>query len=141
MQKGAVMLTCSPAAAQTCVVTTTVLGPSIPDDPARDEPGGGNGGASTETAPAIEEESATDEETAPGEGWAVILYDDDVHDMIEVTAAIHIATGFEPEQCWEIMMRAHSQGKAVVTITEKQEAEKIVSVLRTFKLTAELRRM
>jgi ATP-dependent Clp protease adapter protein ClpS len=101
----------------------------------------GGGGSSTETAPAVESDEETEESTAPGEGWAVILHNDEVHSMAEVVLALHIATGFDVEQCFEIMERAHLQGKAVVTITGKEEAERIVSILLTFKLTATLRQM
>jgi ATP-dependent Clp protease adapter protein ClpS len=74
-----------------------------------------------------------------GEGWAVILFNDDVHSFDEVISAIIKATGFDIEAAVAITMRAHNHGKAVVLITDKAEAERVASVLRTAKLTVEIR--
>lgn len=111
-----------------------------------DDPRGPAGGdppssATPRAAPGVLEETEEEAATGFGEGWAVILFNDDVHDMVEVVVAIHLATGFGEPQCIEIMLTAHRAGKAVVTITEREEAEKIASVLRTHKLTVELRTM
>lgn len=78
------------------------------------------------------------EELSPGEGWAVILYNDDHNDMLHVVAMIVKATGFAVERAVEIMMTAHTKGKALVTITEKAQAERIASMLKTGGLTVEL---
>jgi ATP-dependent Clp protease adapter protein ClpS len=107
--------------------------------PARE--GGSGGPGVKELEPETETETEEEIEISPGEGWAVILFNDDNHDMMEVAVVLHLATGFDLQQCWDIMLAAHKNGKAVVTITEKQEAEKIVSVLRTAKLTAEVRQV
>lgn len=95
----------------------------------------------TTVEPELEEESGADEALSPGEGWAVILYNDDVNEMMHVVRMIRKATGFSAERAFEIMMTAHTKGKAVVTITEKVEAERIASVLRTGGLTVELQVM
>lgn len=103
-------------------------------------PGTGPGiapGTGTAPAPVLEEEAAA--KTKKGEGWAVILFNDDQHDMVEVTVAIMAATGFDQDTAWAIMERAHKDGKAIVVITDQPEAEKVASVLRSAKLTVELK--
>lgn len=92
-------------------------------------------------SPATVTEEQAAAQKAPGEGWAVVLYNDDHNEMTYVALLLRKATGFTIEQCAEIMMTAHTQGKAIVTITEKPRAERIVSVLTTGGLTAELRAM
>ena len=82
-----------------------------------------------------------EEKDLEGEGWAVVLFNDDVHDMVEVASAIMQATGFDAETAWAIMMRAHEAGKAGVVIAEKSEAERVASVLRTAKLTVEIKQV
>ena len=91
--------------------------------------------------PVIEEEELASEQQAPGEGWAVVLYNDDHNDMLYVAALLMTATGFSLERAWDIMMTAHTKGKAVVTIADKPEAERIASVLKTGGLTVELKPM
>ncbi len=92
-------------------------------------------------SPVIEPDESFAEQQAPGEGWAVILHNDDHNDMLYVAALIVKATGFSLERAWEIMMAAHTKGKSVVTITDKAEAEKISSVLKTGGLVVELKPM
>lgn len=102
---------------------------------APDAPGSGSPGTSAQGAPGAVKEVAQ----TKGEGWAVILFNDDVHSFDEVITAIIKATGFDVDAAVAITMRAHNNGKAVVLITDKAEAERVASVLRTAKLTVELR--
>lgn len=87
----------------------------------------------------------TQDQPAPaptaGEGWAVILFNDDVHDMFYVTHLLMQATGFGRVRSWRIMLTAHHNGKALVTITEKDEAERIAAVLQGGGLTAAVQAM
>ena len=91
----------------------------------------------TETETRVEEE----QQTAPGEGWAVLLFNDDHNSMDYVVVVLMDATGFAPERCAEIMLQAHYNGKAVVTITERPEAERICEKLTTAGLTSIIKRM
>ncbi len=95
----------------------------------------------TKTSPATEVREGVSERQAPGEGWAVVLHNDDHNDMLHVAALIVRATGFSLERAWEIMMTAHTEGKAIVTITDKPKAEAIASVLESGGLTVDLKPM
>jgi len=95
--------------------------------------------SSPATLPGLEGEEAAQVEQAPGEGWAVVLFNDDHNEMLYVALLLRQATGFSLDQCRDIMMTAHTMGKAIVTVTEKPRAERIVSVLTTGGLTAKLR--
>jgi len=96
---------------------------------------GRTGYPGTATAPG---EVAEEQETR-GEGWAVLLFNDSVHSMDEVAAAVCVAINCDLDTAWSIMLRAHKNGKAVVTIAERVEAERVASVLRSAKLTVEIK--
>ncbi|MDD4280250.1 MAG: ATP-dependent Clp protease adaptor ClpS [Candidatus Sumerlaeales bacterium] len=73
-----------------------------------------------------------------GEGWAVYLHNDDDHEMVEVTNQLMLALDCDSTQAWRIMMKAHTNGVALVIITGKSEAEKIADVLREIKLKVDV---
>jgi ATP-dependent Clp protease adapter protein ClpS len=69
-----------------------------------------------------------------GEGYRVVLFNDDQHTMEEVTIQIMIAIDCDTETAAQIMLRAHSNGRATVTITSRTEARRVASVLREIAL-------
>jgi ATP-dependent Clp protease adapter protein ClpS len=85
--------------------------------------------------PVIEEQK----KDTGGEGWAVILYNDDVHSILEVVFLIVQATGFTIEAAEAITMKAHNSGKAIVLITTKNDAEKIAKYLSSARLRVEVK--
>jgi len=95
----------------------------------------GSPGTQVEVSP---EEAEAEEIAVEGEGWAVILHNDDVNIASDVVESVMRATGFPLEQAFHIVQEAHVRGRAIVTITDKDEAAHIVSILRTDKLTAEM---
>jgi len=77
-----------------------------------------------------------DEKTAAGisgEGWAVVLYDDDVHEVKCVARALRRLAHLSMEQAIEATLKAERCGSAVVTITDEESARMLAD-----ELTAEL---
>jgi ATP-dependent Clp protease adaptor protein ClpS len=80
-------------------------------------------------------EEIEERDTGPGgEGYRVLLFNDEVHTQDEVTLQIMKALGCPFATAHEIMMRAHTRGSATVAITAKDEAERIAGVLREIAL-------
>jgi ATP-dependent Clp protease adapter protein ClpS len=69
-----------------------------------------------------------------GEGYRVLLYNDEVHSMDEVALQLVKALACTLDVAASIMLRAHRNGKAVVTITTRGEAERVAGVLREISL-------
>lgn len=69
-----------------------------------------------------------------GEGYRVLLFNDELHDMLEVVMQIVKAVQCTVQEATEIMLRAHKKGQAVVTITDRTEADRIAGVLREIAL-------
>lgn len=73
-----------------------------------------------------------------GEGYRVMLYNDEVHTRDAVVAQIIKAVGCPKENAVAIMLRASAQGRAVVTITTREHAADIARVLREIALVVEV---
>lgn len=69
-----------------------------------------------------------------GEGYRVLLYKDEFHTMEEVAVQLMKALQCSRSPAEAIMRRAHENGHAVVTITDRHEAERIAGVLREIQL-------
>jgi ATP-dependent Clp protease adaptor protein ClpS len=67
----------------------------------------------------------------------VILYNDDHHDMMEVTSQIQKATGYDIKRCFKIMMEAHRRGRAIAYTGSAEECERAANVLRQIRLQVE----
>lgn len=74
------------------------------------------------------------ETTTPGEGWRVILFNDDTHSMDEVALQLMLALDCPAEVAHHIMMTAHRTGRATAAITTRPEADRIAGVLRQIAL-------
>ncbi|MCX7717339.1 MAG: ATP-dependent Clp protease adaptor ClpS [Candidatus Sumerlaeaceae bacterium] len=77
------------------------------------------------------EASPNPEENTPGEGWRVILYNDDFHTMDEVVDQLVLALDCSIDLAAVLMLRAHSTGRSIVAITTRQEADRIAIILRS----------
>jgi ATP-dependent Clp protease adapter protein ClpS len=83
------------------------------------------------TLPEAETEGGTLEApTEPGEGWRVVLYNDEEHYREEVI----VATNCNEQVAAAIVDRAHHYGQATVIITDKDEAERVAGVLQRINL-------
>jgi ATP-dependent Clp protease adapter protein ClpS len=69
-----------------------------------------------------------------GEGFRVLLFNDDFHEFKEVENQLMKALKCTREHAVDIMMRAHNQGRAVVTIASLAEAARVAGILREIAL-------
>ena len=70
-----------------------------------------------------------------GEGYRVVLFNDDVHIFIEVQLQLMKALECSADHAEEITLRAHNTGRAVVTIASRSEAARVAGVLREIALS------
>jgi ATP-dependent Clp protease adapter protein ClpS len=97
-----------------------------------------------EILPSIEPDEVTEptpEKSPPGgsgDGYRVLLYDDDHHSMDEVAAQIHKATQYPPLQCWAIMLEAHLKGRAICYKGSREKCHRVTKVLREIRLQCEV---
>lgn len=84
----------------------------------------------------MEEKTRTDEQTTffVGRPHNVVLFNDDHHDMIEVTLQIVRAIHCPWAQATAIMQEAHSAGRAVVVTAHKEKCEHVAAVLEEIRL-------
>lgn len=69
-----------------------------------------------------------------GKPYNVILFNDDHHDMLEVSLQIIKATGCSPERALNIMMTAHTQGRAICFTGNRERCEHVESILAQIQL-------
>lgn len=74
-------------------------------------------------------------------GYIVILYNDDYHSFDEVISQIQIATGYDIHRCIEIMLTAHTTGRAIAYSGDESECERVAGTLRRIRLQVETDRL
>ncbi|MDH4228206.1 MAG: ATP-dependent Clp protease adaptor ClpS [Nitrospirota bacterium] len=89
-------------------------------------------------APGVGVAEITDAETEPALPYFVILYNDDVHTLEEVVLQVQKAVGVSVHKAFEIVMEAHSKGRAVCYSGDIETCEKVAAILREIKLTVEI---
>ena len=72
--------------------------------------------------------------------WITIIWDDPVNLMSYVTYVLMELFGFSKEKATELMMKIHTEGKAVVSTGTREEMERDVSRVHEFGLWATLQR-
>jgi ATP-dependent Clp protease adaptor protein ClpS len=72
--------------------------------------------------------------------WITIIWDDPVNLMTYVTYVLMELFGFSKEKATEIMMKIHTEGKAVVSTGSREEMERDVARVHEFGLWATLQR-
>ncbi|CAB4569354.1 MAG: ATP-dependent Clp protease adapter ClpS [Actinobacteria bacterium] len=72
--------------------------------------------------------------------WITIVWDDPVNLMTYVTYVLMELFGFNKEKATEIMMKIHTEGKAVVSTGSREEMERDVARVHEFGLWATLQR-
>jgi len=72
--------------------------------------------------------------------WITIVWDDPVNLMSYVTYVLMELFGFTREKAYELMMKVHTEGKAVVSSGSREEMEHDVARLHEFGLWATLQR-
>ncbi len=72
--------------------------------------------------------------------WTTIVWDDPVNLMSYVTYVLMELFGFTREKAHELMMKVHTEGKAVVSSGSREEMEHDVARLHEYGLWATLQR-
>ena len=72
--------------------------------------------------------------------WITIVWDDPVNLMSYVTFVLMKLFGFSKEKAHELMMKVHTEGKAVVSTGTREEIERDVQRLHEHGLWATLQR-
>jgi ATP-dependent Clp protease adaptor protein ClpS len=72
--------------------------------------------------------------------WITIVWDDPVNLMSYVTYVLMELFGFKREKAHELMMKVHTEGKAVVSTGSREEMEHDVARLHEYGLWAPLQR-
>jgi len=72
--------------------------------------------------------------------WITIVWDDPVNLMSYVTYVLMELFGFTREKAHELMMKVHTEGKAVVSFGSREEMEHDVARLHEYGLWATLQR-
>ena len=72
--------------------------------------------------------------------WVAIVWDDPVNLMTYVTYVLMELFGYSREKAHELMMKVHTEGKAVVSTGSREEMEHDVARLHEFGLWATLQR-
>jgi len=72
--------------------------------------------------------------------WVTIVWDDPVNLMTYVTYVLMVLFGFTKEKAHELMMKIHTEGKAVVSTGSREEMELDVARLHEYGLWATLQR-
>ena len=86
--------------------------------------------------------SKTDEETelvelvAPDHPWITIVWNDPVNLMAYVAYVFASYFGFPPQKANRLMMRVHTEGKAVVASGPREEMERHVAAMHGYGLWA-----
>jgi len=90
----------------------------------------------TEVAPIGVEDPFVDETTAPDRPWVVIVWNDPINLMSYVTLVLQQLFGYSRSKATTLMLRVHSEGKAVVSSGTQEKAELDVSRLHAHGLWA-----
>ena len=72
--------------------------------------------------------------------WVTIVWDDPVNLMTYVTYVLMELFGYSREKAHELMMKDHTEGKAVVSTGSREEMEHDVARLHEYGLWATLQR-
>ena len=73
-----------------------------------------------------------------GEGYRVMLFNDEVHALQDVVFQVAKALRCKLEEAVTITLAAHHKGRAVVTITTEENAQRIADVLREIDLKVDV---
>jgi ATP-dependent Clp protease adaptor protein ClpS len=76
----------------------------------------------------------TDTTNLLGKPYNVVLFNDENHDMMEVTAQLMKATRCSSSDAYRIMMEAHNTGRAIAFSGGLERCELVASVLEEIKL-------
>lgn len=84
------------------------------------------------------EKSALSEDRLLASSWQVVVHNDPVNLMSYVTMVFQKIFGFKKEIATKHMMEVHTQGRSIVWVGSREEAEFYVERLHSFLLLATL---
>lgn len=73
-----------------------------------------------------------------GEGWRVILYNDDIHGVDEVILQLQKATGCDLDTAARVTLEVDKNGRGVCYRGERDDCGRVVRVLREIRLQCEV---
>lgn len=85
-------------------------------------------------------ESESELDLKPDRPWVCVVWDDPVNLMTYVTYVLMELFGYSREKAHELMMKVHTEGKAVVSTGSREEMEHDVARLHEYGLWATLQR-
>lgn len=80
----------------------------------------------------------TDTQTEKEPGWQVIVLNDPVNLMSYVVMVFRKVFGFSPEKARKHMLEVHQQGRSVVWLGPKEQAEAYTLTLQGWQLSAKI---
>lgn len=83
-------------------------------------------------------DEAIEELLSSDKPWVTIVWDDPVNLMTYVTYVLMELFGYSKEKAHELMMKVHTEGKAVVSTGSREEMEHDVARLHEYGLWATL---
>lgn len=89
---------------------------------------------------ALQFSQETELQVTPDVPWQVIVWNDPVNLMSYVTYVFRSYFGFAKEKAHRLMMQVHEEGKAVVFVGSREEAEKHTQALHGWGLWATFER-
>lgn len=93
---------------------------------------------STKVPPSLEELAET--EINPDRPWLCVVWDDPVNLMNYVTKVFMMVFGYPRYKATELMLKVHTEGKAVVSSGTREEMERDVAKLHEYGLWATIQR-
>ena len=72
--------------------------------------------------------------------WVTIVWDDPVNLMTYVTYVLMELFGFSKAKAHELMMKVHTEGKAIVSTGSREEMERDVTAMHSYGLWATLQK-
>ena len=94
----------------------------------------------TTTAPAPVIEQEKQERVVREFGWNVVVWNDPITLMSYVVLVLRRLFGYDHETATKLMMQVHTEGRAVVAMQPREQAEVSVAQLHGFGLQATLAR-
>ncbi|TRW44923.1 ATP-dependent Clp protease adapter ClpS [Georgenia yuyongxinii] len=92
----------------------------------------------TSTAPAEQEATAQAPQAVPEKAWHTVVWDDPVNLMSYVTYVFETYFGYDEPTAARLMMKVHTQGRAVVSHGPREKMEVDVQAMHSYGLWATL---
>lgn len=82
----------------------------------------------------VKESIESDVTSIIGTPYKVILFNDNTHDVVEVTIQIVKAINCDETKAYLIMLEAHKTGRAIVFVGGREKCELVESILTEIRL-------